>query len=116
MIAGRGGRCRQESGDGVPNGGESELREQSVEPPRHPAESAIVPQARDPGNGEPRLGRIELPGVDVERAGHAATLAAAQPGPYDAVGEQPEVRPPCGGQLEPAPAQRGRGNLSQPTG
>src|SRR5206468_3810751 len=61
------------------------------------------------------LGRIELPRVNVEGAGHVAALTLAECGLDYAVREKPEVRPAPSGQMQAEPIQRGRRDLGEPT-
>src|SRR5207249_463079 len=59
------------------NRGEAEFPEETLEPRQRAAQPAVVPYPCPPGDPEARLLRIELPGMDVERAGRAAPLASS---------------------------------------
>src|SRR5439155_23608240 len=88
---------RHNCGDGVTNRGETKLAEQTRELLRRATQSAVVSHARMPRHGQARLGRIELPRMDIEGARYAALLRLTKRGLYDAIGQQPEVRAARGG-------------------
>src|SRR5438034_589121 len=95
--------------------GEAEFPEQTLEPPERAAQPAVMPYPRQPGNPEARLLRIDLPGMDVERARRAAPRAIAQRRADEGVREQPEIRAAARRKVRAPAPQRGRRHFGDAT-
>src|SRR5690606_4627614 len=112
------GRCgaRLAGPEGVGDGSEAEFGQEATQPIRRAMQAAVMTDPREPRHADARLPRVQLPGVDVEGAGHALLLGLPERGPDDAVGEEPEIGAAAGRDVHAPAAKRGRRELGQAAG
>src|SRR5713226_7791116 len=98
------------------DGGEPEIAQQTTQTAGGSGQPAIVPQAGRGTDGQPRLLRIDLPGMEIKHDGLALEAVHAANAPArPRVWQQAEVPAAGNRQVDPAQAYRRRRNLDERT-